>query len=391
MDAVTLASLERVQALRARLAQREDSEHIQALVRIVLAAATTALLFGMDEGNVAKPDYLELGRAAIVASLLVSLGLFAVIVARPEVSLGRRWFAMVHDAVLLSAALFLGEAALASYAAIYLVMAVANGFRYGTPYLYASTAMSLVGFTLVYATSDYWQSQTTLSINIFVMLAAVPLYVGQLLNSLHHAKDQLRRQASMDPLTQLLNRAELERRVEAVFERKTRGHVFLFCDLDHFKTVNDVAGHAAGDKLLVDVGGIIRRSVRATDLCGRPGGDEFCVLLMNCELDRARAVAEQIRGEVSGYRLAWGQRYFSVGISIGVAPAAAVSDMASLFRLADAACYAAKNAGRNQIHVVDPRIDEVDTANVRLLFLNEEDSGRGAATSARSTQDRAPG
>lgn len=382
MGVVTLVFLERFQALRVRLAQREDSEHIQALVRIGLAVATTALLFGMDVTSVAKPDYLALGRAAIVASLLVSLAIFAAIVITPAVSLRRRWFAMIHDAVLLSAALFLGEAALASYAAIYLVMAVANGFRYGTPYLYASTAMALGGFTLVFALSDYWRTQTTLSTNIFVMLAAVPLYVGQLLNSLHHAKDQLREQASMDPLTGLLNRAELERRIEAILAQQPRGHAFLFCDLDHFKTVNDAAGHAAGDKLLADIAGIIRRAVRTTDLCGRPGGDEFCVLLMNCNLDRARSVAEQIRGDVSSYRLAWGQRYFSVGISIGVAPASSVSDMASLFRLADAACYAAKNAGRNQIHVVDPRIDGADTANVRRLFLEDtEPSAREQSSS----------
>jgi diguanylate cyclase (GGDEF)-like protein len=152
--------------------------------------------------------------------------------------------------------------------------------------------------------------------------------------------------------------------------REPAGDALLFCDLDRFKHVNDVAGHAAGDKLLADVGAIISRAIRASDSCGRTGGDEFCVLLRQCSLEKAREVAEQIRSRVAGYRLAWGREYFSVGISIGVAPTSAVADANSLFRLADAACYAAKNAGRNQIHVVDPRVDSVDTAQVRRLFTD---------------------
>jgi predicted signal transduction protein with EAL and GGDEF domain len=120
--------------------------------------------------------------------------------------------------------------------------------------------------------------------------------------------------------------------------------------------------------------------VRGSDLCGRPGGDEFCVLLMNCDLKRARHIAEQICAKVADYRLAWGQQFFSVGISIGVAPTSAVTDAESLLRLADAACYAAKNAGRNRIHVVDPPSDAAETAQVRRLHLPDA----GAADPARS-------
>lgn len=96
--------------------------------------------------------------------------------------------------------------------------------------------------------------------------------------------------------------------------RKQAGHFLLFCDLDHFKAVNDVAGHAAGDKLLTDIGQVIRECVRADDLTARLGGDEFAVFLENCPQNRARVIAEFIRNAVSGYRLAWSTEYYGVEI-----------------------------------------------------------------------------
>ena len=161
--------------------------------------------------------------------------------------------------------------------------------------------------------------------------------------------------------------------------------MLLFCDLDRFKEVNDIAGHAAGDKLLTDIGDIIRQSVRRDDLCGRMGGDEFCILLHDCALERGRELAEEIRSKTTGYRLAWGTDYFSVGVSIGVAPSDAVNDAESLFRLADAACYAAKNAGRNRVHVVDPRTDMLDTQKIRQLFDASRDE-RGSAGGKTATE-----
>ena len=168
----------------------------------------------------------------------------------------------------------------------------------------------------------------------------------------------------------------MERTVKALFAGPESGHVLLYCDLDRFKDVNDVAGHAAGDKLLTDIGEIIVKSIRRDDLSGRMGGDEFCVLLRDCSLERGREVAEEIRSKTTGYRLAWGTEYFSVGVSIGVAPSDAVNDAESLFRLADAACYAAKNAGRNRVHVVDPRTDLLDTRRIRQLFEASRDERR---------------
>ena len=107
------------------------------------------------------------------------------------------------------------------------------------------------------------------------------------------------------------------------------------------------------------------------------GGDEFCVfccaILRSKEAERLRRL---IRSKTTGYRFAWGTEYYSVGVSIGVAPSGAVNDADSLFRLADAACYAAKNAGRNKVHVVDPRTDLLDTQKIRRIVEDSRDERR---------------
>jgi diguanylate cyclase (GGDEF)-like protein len=379
-----LKHLTLLRLIERRLALRRDAEHIQALARLAIVTLIGLYVYVQSpDPSVTNPDYLALGRQVVLMSFAVSLGLFTAVVANPVASPPRRVLGIVHDVAFLTVAMFLGEAGAGPFAALYLLVALGNGFRYGTRYLYFAACLSIAAFAVVYSESDYWRSQWTLSVNIFVLLAVVPFYVARLLHSLHKAKDQLKRQASHDVLTGLLNRAEFESIVEEVLAHEPGAHALLFCDLDHFKRVNDGAGHAAGDKLLEDVGAIIARAVRESDVCSRSGGDEFCVLLKRCSLDKARELAEQIRSRVAGYRLAWGRDYFSVGISIGVAPTTAVADATSLFRLADAACYAAKNAGRNQIHVVDPRFEGIDTGRIRRLF-SDADGNVVAATDARN-------
>lgn len=370
--------------LKERLQQRTDSEHGQAIVRLVIVSVVFVYFFsGFFAGYRDDPDRVRLIHWLVSLSLAASGLIFACIVIRPAKSVVRRLTGMLHDVTAISASIYLGEAAGAAVAVIYLWITVGNGFRYGIRYLYGCAVLSFAGFVTVYSTSAYWQNNGTLSLNILLTMAVVPPYVGSLLKSLHAAKDQLQHQASTDSLTGLLSRAEIESSTRTIITRELSNHVLLFCDLDRFKEVNDIAGHAAGDKLLTDIGEIIRSSTRSNDLVGRLGGDEFCVLLRNCPLEAGRKVAEKIRAGTAGYRLAWGTDYFSVGVSIGVAPSDAVKDADSLFRLADAACYAAKHAGRNKVHVVDPRMDSVDTQTIRKLFDD------GDAATARSTRRKA--
>jgi diguanylate cyclase (GGDEF)-like protein len=164
-----------------------------------------------------------------------------------------------------------------------------------------------------------------------------------------------------------MNRAGIEEKILDTVSASPRGHVLLYMDLDSFKHVNDNAGHAAGDHLLKEVARVIKRNVRDSDLCARLGGDEFCILLVESTMESAAQIAERIREEIQKYHLLWGGRVYSVGTSIGVAASDSVKDGQSLLRLADAACYAAKNQGRNSVHVVGIHQRITDTGLLRRL------------------------
>ena len=370
---------EALASARQRLGSRADSEHGQAILRIVLILVVVAYFFTDYFAARVTGDSLRAAKHLVITSTAFSFGILIAIFLHPAVSIVRRILGMLHDVAAISASIYFGEGAGAAVAVLYLWITLGNGFRFGVRYLYVCAILSVAGFLIVYLTSAYWRGQDLLTINILLTMLIVPAYVASLLRSLHSAKDALQRQASTDSLTGLLSRMEMETAVDSLFDDSGSNHVLLFCDLDRFKEVNDVAGHAAGDKLLADIGELIRHSVRKGDLCGRMGGDEFCVLLRDCTLERGRQVAEKIRSKMTGYRLGWGTEYFSVGVSIGVAPSIAVNDADSLFRLADAACYAAKNAGRNRVPVVDPRTDALETQRIRQLFGSEAGEQRSQA------------
>lgn len=166
---------------------------------------------------------------------------------------------------------------------------------------------------------------------------------------------QLSFQASHDMLTGLFNRREFEKRLEkAIRTARSEGshHALLYMDLDQFKVVNDTGGHQAGDALLAQLAGQLTASVREHDILARLGGDEFGLLLMDCPLDEGTRIAETIRQLVHDFRFAWHERIFTIGVSIGVVPITADGgNLIDLLSTADGACYVAKEAGRNRVHV----------------------------------------
>jgi Amt family ammonium transporter len=107
--------------------------------------------------------------------------------------------------------------------------------------------------------------------------------------------------------------------------------------------------------------------VRQDDVCGRIGGDEFCVLLRDCPMPLGTQIANRIRDRIDAYTMPWSGKGYSVGASIGVVSARSAEDGPSFLRLADAACYAAKNAGRNTVHVIDTARMHLDTGEIRAL------------------------
>lgn len=197
------------------------------------------------------------------------------------------------------------------------------------------------------------------------------------IDSIVKAEQELERRAKLDPLTGLLNRAEIMYRLEAARSHPPRsgeGMAVLFCDIDQLKPINDTFGHEAGDELIRLVAHRIQTSVRSGDLAARVGGDEFLVLLTGISgLADAAAAAEKIRGSVGETVSIDGHRV-RPSISIGIAtidPEARISD---LVRDADSAMYAAKRGHGDGIRIAPPTTAASDSLNERALHVHARSS-----------------
>lgn len=166
---------------------------------------------------------------------------------------------------------------------------------------------------------------------------------------------RLHHHASHDDLTGLMNRREFQQRLHALVEatQSDQGqHALVYIDLDQFKVVNDTCGHRAGDELLRQLGKRFLRQVRSRDVIARLGGNEFGLLLHNLPIETAMQVAATLCENMAKHRFVWGERSFEVTASIGVC--AINNDMPSAedaLSAADAACYVAKDQGRNRVQL----------------------------------------
>lgn len=164
--------------------------------------------------------------------------------------------------------------------------------------------------------------------------------------------DDLKRKASIDAMTRLWNRATIMDLLRAELARARRGASLCVAmiDADHFKQVNDVHGHQAGDAVLIELAARIRQGVREVDAVGRYGGEEFMAVLSNCSLDVAKAVCERIRRSVADARIDTPAGPLQATVSIGLAAFAPGQDGEErLIGAADAALYRAKDGGRNRV------------------------------------------
>jgi len=167
-------------------------------------------------------------------------------------------------------------------------------------------------------------------------------------NQLEVLQEQLRDQADRDWLTGLHNRRFLARELERPAHNRLAAPLTLaVLDLDHFKSINDAFGHAAGDQVLVRVAGLLLDVLRETDIVVRSGGEEFLVLMPATDAGAGRAACERIREAVEGE--AWGRIAPSLRVtaSVGVASTQVPGDLEALVNLADQRLYDAKRAGRN--------------------------------------------
>ena len=171
-------------------------------------------------------------------------------------------------------------------------------------------------------------------------------------------------QASHDALTDLVNRAQFDSVIQTLVKQAHKNqeeHALCYLDLDQFKVVNDTSGHLAGDELLRQLGNILKKQIRKGDMLARLGGDEFGILMNNCSLDEAFHACEKLRNIIRDFQFAWEDRSFSVGVSIGISSInQATGNAVDVLKEADSACYAAKERGRNRVHVFRP--DDEDLA-----------------------------
>ncbi len=192
--------------------------------------------------------------------------------------------------------------------------------------------------------------------NLARLLPAIERELREAENRRDHqlAQERIHHLAFHDSLTGLVNRADFEHRLAAAVDSaryNSEHHALMYIDLDQFKLVNDSCGHLAGDELLRRLSRRLQDCIRDSDTLARLGGDEFGVLLNNCPLTRAQQIAHQLLDNIRDYLFIWGERSFKVGASIGLVRIDGDEAVAQLLSLADMACYAAKEKGRNRIHV----------------------------------------
>ncbi|NER04398.1 MAG: EAL domain-containing protein, partial [Okeania sp. SIO3C4] len=177
-------------------------------------------------------------------------------------------------------------------------------------------------------------------------------------------RNQIFWQAQHDSLTGLLNRREFEKYLENSLvdvNKYNQVHTLAYIDLDRFKIVNDTCGHKAGDELLRQVTLLLQSQCRQVDTLARIGGDEFALLLLQCRMNNAQRVVQKLIDSIQDYRFVWEDKTFNIGVSIGLITLSqeslnqvgVVNDVNWLLSAADAACYVAKNRGRNRFHVYE--------------------------------------
>ncbi|MET0025999.1 MAG: EAL domain-containing protein [Candidatus Thiodiazotropha sp.] len=189
---------------------------------------------------------------------------------------------------------------------------------------------------------------------------------------------EMRFLATHDSLTHLLNRHAFDQRLRQAFNlsrEKKAQHVLLYMDLDQFKLVNDTCGHMAGDMMLRQLAHRLRLAIGNEDVLARLGGDEFGLLLEHCDLNRANKLANQICTAVKEYRFNWEGRNYSTGMSIGIVAIGPKTESPhSALSAADAACYVAKDMGRNRVYVYQPYDEEINRQQGEMRLVNKIES-----------------
>jgi len=205
---------------------------------------------------------------------------------------------------------------------------------------------------------------------------------------------QLSYQATHDTLTGLINRREFEHRLDralASARDEGRHHAMMYLDLDQFKVVNDTCGHAAGDEFMRQISVVLQERLREGDTLARLGGDEFGVLLENCQIDNALRIAETLRQAIADFHFIVNQRTFAVGVSIGLVNMAdGTLSLTEVLSAGDAACYMAKEKGRNRVQLYHPKDTELAMRHGEMEWVGRLQDALNAGRFVLYTQPIVP-
>jgi len=188
------------------------------------------------------------------------------------------------------------------------------------------------------------------SATILPLILAIPffIYTGMRMRGLTRTNLRLGLVARTDSLTACLNRGAFTAKVGTMLSRRRRG-ALLMIDADNFKSINDVYGHDAGDDALMIIARAIRTTLRAGDLVGRMGGEEFGVYLPEVDQRSAELIAERIRRSVNQANFTPSGEHRPLSVSIGAVVFDRAASFSELFRIADQRLYGAKRSGRNRV------------------------------------------
>lgn len=174
----------------------------------------------------------------------------------------------------------------------------------------------------------------------------------------HALSEILHHQTLHDALTGLPNRRALEQQIQRVLdEQSAQSHVLCYLDLDQFKLVNDTCGHLVGDDLLKKVSQLLQQGLRKQDFLARFSGDEFAIMMKDCSLADTQQRLEDLLDVIRRMSFEHDGVHFKLSVSIGVAVLSAETTLVEVLKQADSACYAAKEMGRDRLHV----FSETDT------------------------------
>jgi diguanylate cyclase (GGDEF)-like protein len=190
--------------------------------------------------------------------------------------------------------------------------------------------------------------------NLVIPVLALALVSFYFRRASTQAEQRMESMALTDPLTGLLNRRSMEQRLREAahgFQRTGRPFSLVMADVDHFKRINDVHGHEAGDRVLRAVAGLLGARLRGHDAVARWGGEEFLLLLPETDLDTARDVADRLRGEAEARLVDSAGLGAGAGVTLtfGVSVFDRPMRVDACLKKADEALYAGKSGGRNRV------------------------------------------